>query len=149
MCNGCLPTARPRPTWMVAPSEGSWFIFLLCRLEERGAPYSLTFETPGYYRWMFYMCAPPYATGPTETSYADPFSGPRGSLDMCKVLQGEGGGPVPFSPVPSNWSLLQDARIFHGQMAPVTLSAQSSRSMVLDSEDAAVETRGARTLHQR
>lgn len=66
----CIPAA---PLWKVDPSEGSWFIFLLCRLEGR----PITFETPGYYRWMLlYMCTPPYATGPTETGYVDPFSGP-------------------------------------------------------------------------
>lgn len=71
-----VPGGRP-VLESIAPSEGSWFIFLLCRLEGRPI-FRLTFETPGYYAGTLYtsVCAPPYAIGPTETSYVDPFSGP-------------------------------------------------------------------------
>lgn len=68
---------------VAAPLEGSPIgrkLVYFFVVPPRGAPHRLTFETPGYYRWNAFTCvcarAPPYATGPTETSYVDPFSGP-------------------------------------------------------------------------
>lgn len=65
--------SAPIRAWKVAPSEGSWFIFLLCRLEERGAPHKPhlwnTWLLPLdvlyiyiYIRVLYYIRMPPYAS---------------------------------------------------------------------------------------
>lgn len=71
MYNGIA--SAPIRAWKVAPSEGSWFIFLLCRLEERGAPHKPhlwnTWLLPLdvlyiyiYIRVLYYIRMPPYAS---------------------------------------------------------------------------------------
>lgn len=80
---------------VAAPLEGSPIgrkLVYFFVVPPRGAPHRLTFETPGYYRWnALYMCAPPYATGPTETSYVDPFSGPVDPYTCARYPRKRGG----------------------------------------------------------